>query len=135
VVAAAQKANVHELILALPQGYETPIQEGGLGLSGGQKQRIGLARALFGAPKLLVLDEPNAHLDAEGERALADSLADLKAQGCTIVIVAHRLNPLSQVDRVVVLNRGNLEMDGPRSEVIGRVCTEVVRSFAPQPAE
>lgn len=135
VVAAARKANVHEMILALPQGYETQIHEGGLGLSGGQKQRIGLARALFGAPKLLVLDEPNAHLDAEGERALAEALAALKAQGCTIVIVAHRLNPLSQVDRVVVLNRGNLEMDGPRSDVIGRIRTEVVRSVAAQPAE
>ncbi|PVM90707.1 type I secretion system permease/ATPase [Caulobacter endophyticus] len=135
VVAAAIKANVHEMIMALPQGYETPIHEGGLGLSGGQRQRIGLARALFGAPRLLVLDEPNAHLDAEGERALAEALAELKAGGCTIVIVAHRLNPLSQVDRVIVLNQGTIEMDGPRSEVFGRVRTEVVRSFAPQPAE
>lgn len=135
VITAAHRANVHAMILDLPQGYETVIREGGAGLSGGQKQRIGLARALFGSPRLLVLDEPNAHLDGEGELALADALATLKAQGCTVVIVAHRLTPLSQVDRVIVLNKGAIEMDGPRSDVIGRVRTEVVRSFAPQMAE
>lgn len=135
VVEAAIRANVHEMILDLPLGYETPVSEGGQGLSGGQRQRIGLARALFGSPKLLVFDEPNAHLDAEGEQALAEALATLREQGSTIILVAHRLGPLSQVDRVIVLNRGQLAMDGPRHEVFQRVRTELVTASPLSPAE
>lgn len=133
VVQAAQRANVHDMILELPDGYETQVDEGGSALSGGQRQRIGLARAMFGSPRLLVLDEPNAHLDADGEEALAHALATLKAEGCTIVLIAHRLNPIAHVDRVIVLSHGELQLDGPRARVFRKVKTELVRSIAREP--
>ena len=135
VVEAAQRANVHDMILELPDGYETVVDEGGSSLSGGQRQRIGLARAMFGSPRLLVLDEPNAHLDADGEEALAHALATLKAEGCTIVLIAHRLNPIAHVDRVIVLSHGELQLDGPRARVFRKVRTELVRSIAREPVE
>ncbi len=121
------------MIMALPDGYETQVDEGGSGLSGGQRQRIGLARAMFGSPRLLVLDEPNASLDADGEQALAAALATLKAEGSTIVLIAHRLNPIAHVDRVIVLSRGELQLDGPRARVFREVKTELVRSIARDP--
>ena len=133
VIEAAIRANVHEMILELPDGYETSVDEGGSGLSGGQRQRIGLARALFGSPKLIVLDEPNAHLDADGEQALARALRQLKREGATIVLIAHRLNPIAQVDRVVVLNRGILQLDGPRIEIFKQVRKEIIRQVAEEP--
>lgn len=133
VVEAACRANVHEMILKLPDGYETRIEDGGSGLSGGQRQRIGLARAMFGSPRLLVLDEPNAHLDADGEEALAQALATLKSEGSTIVLIAHRLNPIAHVDRVIVLNDGALQLDGPRARVFRKVRTEMIRSIAREP--
>jgi ATP-binding cassette, subfamily C, bacterial exporter for protease/lipase len=133
VVKAAQRANVHDMILSLPEGYETVIQPGGSGLSGGQRQRIGLARAMFGSPRLLVLDEPNAHLDADGEEALAAALQTLKAEGSTIVLIAHRLNPIAHVDRVIVLCDGQLQLDGPRARVFRKVRTDIVRSIAREP--
>ncbi len=135
VIKAACRANVHEMILDLPEGYETKVHEGGAGLSGGQRQRIGLARAMFGSPRLLVLDEPNAHLDADGEDALADALATLRREGSTIVLIAHRLNPIAHVDRVVVLSKGELQLDGPRARVFRKVKTELVRSIAREPVE
>ncbi len=135
VVIAAIRANAHEMILDLPEGYDTKVHEGGAGLSGGQRQRIGLARAMFGSPRLVVLDEPNAHLDADGEEALAAALATLKKEGSTIILIAHRLNPIAHVDRVVVLNKGDLQLDGPRARVFRKVRTEVVRSIAPEPTE
>lgn len=135
VVKAACRANVHEMILDLPEGYETKVHEGGSGLSGGQRQRIGLARAMFGSPRLLVLDEPNAHLDADGEEALATALKTLRRDGSTIVLIAHRLNPIQFVDRVIVLNKGSLQLDGPRSRVFRKVKTELVRSIASEPVE
>jgi PrtD family type I secretion system ABC transporter len=135
VVRAAKRANVHDMILAMADGYETVIAEGGMSLSGGERQRIGLARALFGDPKLLVLDEPNAHLDQEGERALAATLKALKAQGVTLVLVAHRLNPLSEVDRVLLLDRGRLTSEGTPREVIAEIKSEIVHSIAPVPAD
>lgn len=135
VIQAAKRANVHDMILDLPDAYETRVNEGGSGLSGGQRQRIGLARAMFGDPKLLVLDEPNAHLDADGEAALARALDDLKAAGATIILIAHRLNPVAHVDRVVVLNRGVLQLDGPRLRVFRKVRTELVESIARDPVE
>ncbi|HTU13073.1 MAG TPA: type I secretion system permease/ATPase [Allosphingosinicella sp.] len=135
VAEAARRANVHEMILELPEGYETRISEGGLGLSGGQRQRIGLARAMFGSPRLLVLDEPNAHLDADGEEALAAALKTLRREGSTIVLIAHRLNPIQYVDRVVVLCKGELQLDGPRARVFRKVKTEITRSIAPEPTE
>lgn len=135
VIIAAIRANAHDMILDLPEGYETKVNEGGLGLSGGQRQRIGLARAMFGSPRLIVLDEPNAHLDADGEEALAAALATLKKEGSTIVLIAHRLNPIAHVDRVIVLNKGELQLDGPRARVFRKVRTEVTRSIAREPAE
>ncbi|WP_199857144.1 type I secretion system permease/ATPase [Sphingomonas sp. EC-HK361] len=133
VIDAAKRANVHDMILTLPEAYETRVDEGGAGLSGGQRQRIGLARALFGDPKLLVLDEPNAHLDADGEEALAVALQDLKRAGSTIILIAHRLNPVAHVDRVVVLSHGELQLDGPRARVFRKVRTELVESIAREP--
>ncbi|HTG37645.1 ATP-binding cassette domain-containing protein [Sphingomonas sp.] len=113
--------------------YETRVDEGGSGLSGGQRQRIGLARAMFGSPKLLVLDEPNAHLDQDGEEALARTLQYLKRQGSTILLIAHRLNPVAHVDRVVVIDKGRLQLDGPRARVFRKVRTDLVRSIAEAP--
>ncbi len=135
VITAATRANVHDMIMALPDGYETQLDEGGAGLSGGQRQRIGLARAMFGSPRLLVLDEPNAHLDTDGEEALAAALATLRGEGSTIVLIAHRLNPIAHVDRVLVLNKGGLQLDGPRARVFRKVRTEMVRSIAREPVE
>lgn len=133
VVEAAVRANVHQMILDLPEAYETRVDEGGSGLSGGQRQRIGLARAMFGSPKLLVLDEPNAHLDQDGEEALAKALHYLKRQGSTILLIAHRLNPVAHVDRVVVIDKGQLQLDGPRARVFRKVRTDLVRSIAEAP--
>ncbi len=121
VVEAAKRAHAHELISQLPNGYNTKIGPGGLGLSGGQRQRIGLARALYGDPRLVILDEPNASLDERGETALFEALADLHAAGCTVVVISHRPNMLKAVDKVLVLKHGQVEAFGPRDEVLSRV--------------
>jgi len=120
-VKAAKAAGCHELILKLPRGYDTLLAAGGRGLSAGQSQRIALARALYGDPCLVVLDEPNSHLDADGEAALAKALASLKARGATVVLVAHRTGVLQNVDKLLVLRDGSVEGLGPRDEIAARL--------------
>ena len=116
IVAAARQADVHRLILKLPQGYATPLSRDLL--SAGERQRIGLARALYGAPRLVLLDEPNAHLDMQGDKALERALSGLKARGATVVIVTHRQNVLDHVDRVMVMANGRIVEDDTPSSVI-----------------
>jgi PrtD family type I secretion system ABC transporter len=128
VVEAARLAGLHETIMRLPRGYDSEIGEAGLRLSGGQRQRIGLARALFGNPRLVVLDEPNASLDSDGEAALLDTIAHLKAQGTTIVIIAHRANVLALADKLLVLRNGAVDLFGDCGEVIAQL-----NSAAPAP--
>ncbi len=106
VLAAARRAGAHDLILSLPQGYDTFIGDAGQGLSGGQRQRIGLARALYGDPQLIILDEPNANLDQAGELALQEALAALKTQGATVIMITHAPQLLAQADKVVALELG-----------------------------
>ena len=118
VVKAAQQAGVHELILRLPHGYDTVLGDNGAGLSGGQKQRVALARALYGGPRLIVLDEPNSNLDTVGDAALASAIVQMKAQGCTVVLVTHRSAALAQADKLMVLNEGHLQAYGPSQEVL-----------------
>lgn len=117
VIAAATLAGVHDLILRLPKGYDTQIGEQGAVLSGGQRQRIGLARALYGNPKIVILDEPNSNLDDAGEAALLKALVDLKQQGTTVLLVTHKPHVLSIVDRILLVQEGQLALFGPRQAV------------------
>jgi ATP-binding cassette subfamily C protein EexD len=119
VIEAAKNADVHEMILDLPNGYDTEIGDGGAWLSGGQRQRIALARALYGNPKLLVLDEPSSSLDASAELRMIQTLAALKGKS-TVVLVTHRLNFLALADKVMILRAGAIEAFGPRDEVMAR---------------
>jgi ABC-type protease/lipase transport system fused ATPase/permease subunit len=118
IIDAAKRAHAHDMILALPDGYDTRIGETGIALSGGQRQRIALARALFGDPRFVVLDEPNAGLDAEGEQSLLHAMFDLKQAEVTLVVISHRPSLLAQVDKLLVLNAGRVDAFGPRSEVM-----------------
>lgn len=121
VIAAAKLAGVHDLILRLPMGYETPIGVGGAALSAGQRQRIGLARALLGRPKLVVLDEPNSNLDAEGEIALLEALRTVRRGGATIVMIGHRPSLLMDADLIAVLVDGQLQQFGSRDEILAKI--------------
>ena len=119
VLAAAQLAGVHQLILQLPEGYETRLGEGGAGLSGGQKQRIGLARALYGLPAVIVLDEPNSNLDEAGEQALLQAIAQLKQHKRTLILITHKPNVLTLTDQLLILRDGQLQAFGPTAKVLG----------------
>jgi ATP-binding cassette subfamily C protein len=121
VVAAAKEAGVHELILQLPQGYDTPLALMGAGLSAGQSQRIALARALYSNPSLLVLDEPNAFLDQAGEQALIGALDRARKRGATVIVIAHRRGIIETADRLLVLDEGRPKMFGPAAEVVARL--------------
>lgn len=130
VIAAAQCAGLHEMVLRFPKGYDTPIGDAGRLLSGGQRQRIGLARALYGDPEFLVLDEPNAHLDDVGEAALLEAIRQLKDLGKTIVMVTHRAGVLALADQVVVLREGQIQVQGPRDHVL----TQLKAARKPSPS-
>ena len=121
VIAAARAAGVHELILRLPEGYDTRIGEGGSGLSAGQRQRIGLARALYRDPFLVVLDEPNANLDSEGENALTEAIAGVRRRGGVCVVVAHRPSALAALDLILMMADGRAQAFGPKDEILKRV--------------
>lgn len=121
IVAAAQAAGVHGLILRLPEGYETVIGDGGVGLSAGQRQRVGLARALYRDPFLIVLDEPNANLDHEGENALTNAIMGIRERGGICVVVAHRPSALASLDTVMLINEGRIQALGPKDEVLAQI--------------
>ena len=125
IVAAAEMANVHSMILSFENGYETRIGEGGAVLSGGQTQRIALARALYGKPKLLVLDEPNSNLDSDGDAALSRAIKLLREQGSTVIVMAHRPSAISAVDKLLMLKDGRQAAFGPKDEVLKSVTKSV----------
>jgi PrtD family type I secretion system ABC transporter len=128
IIAAARQAGVHEMILRLPDGYDTKVGESGAALSAGQRQRVGLARALYGDPFLVVLDEPNSNLDSEGEAALTGAIGAVRRRGGIVVVIAHRASAVAAVDLLAVINNGQLQTFGPKDEVLKTV-------IRPQPAE
>ncbi|MDT8758634.1 type I secretion system permease/ATPase [Sphingomonas psychrotolerans] len=135
VVTAAGKVGADPLIRRLPNGYDHQLKLGGRGVSAGQAQRIALARAVYGDPRILILDEPNAHLDSEGDAALVAALAALKAEGRTILIVSHKLGILPVVDKMLVLREGRAEMYGPRDEILPKIAPPNVRRVTPPTAK
>jgi ATP-binding cassette subfamily C exporter for protease/lipase len=139
VIAAARCAGLHEMILRFPKGYNTPIGEAGGLLSGGQRQRIGLARAVYGEPALVVLDEPNANLDDAGEAALLRTVRELKAKGKTVFLITHRPGAIAVADRLMILRDGELAADGPKEAVLAALkqpasATPAAPHAAAQPA-
>ncbi len=121
VIDVAKMCGAHETILRFPNGYDTDIGSGGSNLSGGQRQRIGLARAFYGNPKLVILDEPNSNLDEAGELALASALKEAKEKGISVVVISHRPSILSAVDKIMVLQDGAVATIGSKEEVQGRI--------------
>ena len=135
VIAAAQAAGLHQMILRFPKGYDTPMGEAGGLLSGGQRQRIGLARALYGEPALVVLDEPNANLDDEGENALVHAVQGLKAKGKTVVLISHRPGIVGVADRLLILHQGAVQASGPRDGVLAALQQQREAAQATQAAQ
>ncbi|NNB15745.1 type I secretion system permease/ATPase [Pseudomonas fragi] len=121
VILAATTAGVHDMILLLPDGYDTVIGGDGVVLSGGQRQRIGLARALYGSPRLIILDEPNSNLDEVGDRALIAALHNIRLSGATLFVITHRTNIVSQLDRLMVMSNGGISLFGPRELVLNEL--------------
>jgi ATP-binding cassette subfamily C protein PrsD len=121
ILAAAQAAGVHDLIVGLPEGYDTQVGEGGAALSAGQAQRIALARALYGNPFLVVLDEPNSNLDAEGDEALSRAIMGVRSRGGVAVVVAHRPSAIASVDMLLMISQGRAQAFGPKEEVLAKV--------------
>src|SRR5262249_44705519 len=121
VIAAAKMAGVHDMIQMMPAGYNTQIGDGGHALSGGQRQRIGLSRALYKKPAFIVLDEPNANLDADGEAALLLALQQLRQQGSTVVLIAHKTNVLAIADKILVIVQGRIQGFGMRDEILNKL--------------
>jgi len=115
---AARDCGLHEWVATLPQGYDTEVGTGGARLSGGQRQKVGLARAVYGNPVFVVLDEPNSSLDDSGEAALADMIAHRKAGGTTFVVITHRPSVLAVADKLLILNGGTVQAYGARDEVL-----------------
>lgn len=134
VITAAKLAGMHDMILTMPNGYDTQIGMAGGVLSGGQRQRIGLARAMYGNPKLVVLDEPNASLDAEGEASLLRAMAYLKQTGVTTVVITHKINLLANVDKLLVMQNGTVAMFGPRDAVLQKLMESQQQAIQAQTA-
>ena len=133
IMAAAKLAGVHEMILSFPQGYDTPVGEGGAALSGGQRQRIGLARTVFGNPFLVVLDEPNSNLDPLGEQSLNEAIQRMRANGQIIVIVAHRPSAIFAANKILSLRGGRAEMFGPKRQVLAALFPRAGQPHKPRP--
>jgi ATP-binding cassette subfamily C protein/ATP-binding cassette subfamily C protein EexD len=133
IIRAARLAGVHELILRLPDGYQTDVGEFGHLLSGGQRQRIALARAVLGRPKLVILDEPNSNLDPAGEAALVQAIVELKTQGCTVVVVSHKLGIVQKLDKTLLLRDGAVQAIGPSAETLSILMAEARPAKMPQP--
>jgi ATP-binding cassette subfamily C protein len=132
IIAAAKAAGVHELIVGLPEGYETQVGEHGAALSAGQAQRVALARALYRDPFLVVLDEPNANLDSEGDEALTRAIVGVRQRGGIVVVVAHRPSAITGVDLILVMNKGRVHHFGPKDEVLAKA---LPRPAAPRPLQ
>ena len=134
VIEAARSTGLHEMILRMPKGYDTPIGDSGGMLSGGQRQRVALARAIYGTPKLVVLDEPNANLDDVGEIALARTVQQLRQRGTTVVLVTHRPGAVALADRLMVMRDGHVQMEGPRDAVLAALRAAAAPAAASSPA-
>jgi ATP-binding cassette subfamily C protein EexD len=134
VVEAARWAGIHEMILTLPQAYDTPLIGRGVALSAGQQQRLGIARAIYGRPRVVVLDEPNANLDMAGEAALMTTLRHLQRDGCTVVVVTHRTNVLQAVQKIALIVHGKLARYGSREEVLAAMAQPPSAVSPPRPA-